>query len=57
MGKVHSLQSFPVVGGQIILKDIVLRSFDHAEENGYLKPLIGQILGKKEVGGGLAVLQ
>ena len=37
-------------GDQFILKDIVSRYFDYAEQNGYLKILIRSLWGKMSVG-------
>ena len=41
-GQSPHLAALPLgtVGDQVILKDIVIRFFDYAEQNGYLKILI-----------------
>ena len=52
MGKAHNLQPFPRgCEGQVILTDIVIRSFDYVEENFYFKILIKQFWVKKLEGG------
>ena len=52
-GQIHSLQPFPprTVRDQIILQDIVIRSFDYAKKNGNLKILIRRLWNKKGVAG------
>ena len=45
------------MGGLDICKGIVIRPINYAEQNGYLKILIGQFWEKGVVGGGLVALQ
>jgi hypothetical protein len=44
------------VGDQVILEDIIVRFFDYAKQNGYLKILIWQLWEKMSMGGALVVL-
>ena len=59
MGKVHSLYPFPQglywgggVNSQVTLKDMVTRSYDYPEQNGYLKILTRRLNEKRGTGGG-----
>jgi hypothetical protein len=42
--------------GHIITKGIVMGTFQYAEQNGYLKILIGQFWERKGMGGGQVVV-
>ena len=56
MDKFHNLKAYPHGlggGGGVTPKDIGARSFNYAKENDYFKILIGQLWGKRGVGGWL----
>ena len=44
-------------GGFVILKDLISRTFNYVEQNGYLKILIGCVWGKGGVRGGFVALK
>ena len=53
----HNLKPLPWGMGGAILEDIISRSFNYAEQNGYLEILIGCIWGMVGMGGVLVALQ